>query len=434
MERLRSEAGFSIIEALVSSVILVIASMGIFTLLDSGSRAATGARQRSTAAAIAQQDQERLRALPPAQLITKDETRPLAFSSGQYSVRSQGKVVRDADGDTGCTSGAPDYVRLTSTVTWTGMAGATPVTISSLVDRPLSQDATKSSILIQVFDAAGNGVNGATVTPSPAIAGAPATTDTDGCWSVTDLTPGTSYTLTLTKSSPGPYVDTMGNTSLAISTGALVTGVLFRKTAIFDQSGSVTASVWTRVGGVDKASGTMPTSTAAAESVTFAQAGLPAGVRTMAVPVTAVKFFPFPSTYGAYTGTCTANNGLTPPAGYANSVAVSAGASAPNPLKLFQPAMNVTVKKGAALISGARVFFTPVTGSGCSTVYMGTTNAAGQLADPGLPYGTYDVCADTTSGLPKQAGRLANQPNTAVAGSSPTVSVNDQTAGNLKCA
>jgi hypothetical protein len=61
-----------------------------------------------------------------------------------------------------------------------------------------------------------------------------------------------------------------------------------------------------------------------------------------------------------------------------------------------QPAINVKTTNAAnAALAGARVRAT-ATAQGCGgTVDLGPTTATGVAPDPGLPYGTYNLCADS---------------------------------------
>jgi hypothetical protein len=62
---------------------------------------------------------------------------------------------------------------------------------------------------------------------------------------------------------------------------------------------------------------------------------------------------------------------------------------------LREPALNILVTKNGVALSTARVRITPMS-AGCGTVFgaAGLLTAQGQLINPGLPYGDYQVCAD----------------------------------------
>jgi hypothetical protein len=124
--------------------------------------------------------------------------------------------------------------------------------------------------------------------------------------------------------------------------------------------------------------------------------------------VNATPLFPFTSPYTLYAGSCASNNPnpkgeANPPgaAAIANVVAPAGASAAPVTIQL--PALNLTVKNGAKLLSGARVTVTDKVckeslGNLVKRVY--TTNASGNQsattggpAEPGLPWGSYEVCA-----------------------------------------
>jgi hypothetical protein len=111
------------------------------------------------------------------------------------------------------------------------------------------------------------------------------------------------------------------------------------------------------------------------------------------------NIYPFGSPYSIYAGNCLAmrpdQNGTDP----VQTVQVNAGQIA-GPIQLKQPSLNILAISSIPLatpVVGARVRVTPSQPemNGCAgTITLGNTNAIGQLDEPGLPYGTYDVCVD----------------------------------------
>ena len=132
------------------------------------------------------------------------------------------------------------------------------------------------------------------------------------------------------------------------------------------------------------------------------------GDGTLQTSLSAASLFPFTDAYSVFSGDCTGADPGDPryavgagsppnpaPAEPRTSQIVSPGAS--YGVTVYEPALNVVVKVGTAASpaqAGARVYATTRT-TGCpNTVYdMGSTDAAGQLVKPGIPYGDYDVCA-----------------------------------------
>ena len=119
------DSGFSLIEVLVSALILAIAATGVFEGFDVASRASGRNRARSSAATLAEQDQERLRAMPVSALDGLDSARDVKVCTGSsggcitYHVHSQSEWVADAGSGASCTSsGRQGYnLHITSTVT-----------------------------------------------------------------------------------------------------------------------------------------------------------------------------------------------------------------------------------------------------------------------------------------------------------------------------
>jgi len=143
--------------------------------------------------------------------------------------------------------------------------------------------------------------------------------------------------------------------------------------------------------------------------------------------IDADTLFPFTSPYTVYAGRCTANNPTaaapTAPAA-AGTATVPGGGTAPT-TTVQLPAMIVNVytgtTTGSTKASGALVKFQDNTCGGFFT-RANTTNASGQLPDPGLPYGSYYVCVSNGSRKVQTAVPFNNKsvtgpnPNTAASG------------------
>ena len=119
--------------------------------------------------------------------------------------------------------------------------------------------------------------------------------------------------------------------------------------------------------------------------------GTPGG--TQYSSITASPLFPFTSPDSFYAGSCTTNN----PGSGAAIASVNVPANGTTSTSIQLPALYVTVKNGSSAINGADV---TITDTQCKNGYKYvkrnyTTNSSGQLSDPGLPWGTYDICATT---------------------------------------
>jgi Tfp pilus assembly protein PilV len=398
-DRLRAEAGFSLIELIVAATILVIASIGIFSALEAAGRAGQDQRERAQAYQVAQQDQARMRAIKATQLLDYANTRTVTVDDTNFTVKSSSKIVTDSTGTQTCDSGtaSADYLTITSTVTWPTIGTRPPVVIQSIIAPPNGTfDESTGALAVAVQDGQGLGV------PNIALSGTGAgsfsgMTGDNGCAIFANL-PAGNYTLTPSAST---YVDKDGN-----QPGPVTTSVVAQSTNSvalqLDRPGSIDVTFLTKVGStlVPSQSDTIVAfNTGMTTAETFGTVG------TEASTLSATPLFPFSSPDTVYAGTCTGNNPQLTAAGVSSkSVTVNAGGPAV-PAQLTLPALNLTVWKGTSSIntvgplSGARVTLTDkncsVNGSGVKRVF--TTNSSGNLPDPGVPWSVYDVCV---SGIP----------------------------------
>ena len=70
--RLRQDSGFAMIEAIVAATLMVIVALGVLRGLDSAQRSSGREKARSAAAALTEQDQERLRSFRAVDLANYD--------------------------------------------------------------------------------------------------------------------------------------------------------------------------------------------------------------------------------------------------------------------------------------------------------------------------------------------------------------------------
>ena len=131
------------------------------------------------AAALAHDDQERLRSMDPRKLVS--------YSSGPqqkivnrvpYTVESTSVWETDRGEADGCTrgSGRVSYVRVSSKVTWPVMGSSKPVTAASII--AISNAYGKGSLGVKLVDRTGSaGVPGVTVAADAPISGSKTTND-----------------------------------------------------------------------------------------------------------------------------------------------------------------------------------------------------------------------------------------------------------------
>jgi Tfp pilus assembly protein PilV len=409
MIRIKEETGFAMIEAVVAAVLLVIVSLGVLLGLDAASRSSGREKSRSVAAALTEQDQERLRSFRAVDLDNYDETRTVTVNKVPYKINSQADWVRDSTGGTqSCNSNATqaDYMRVTTTTT-SGLINTpiAPIKMSSLVAPPIGAFGTNQGTLgVQVNDRDSVGVPNVPVTiTGPATVTNP--TNSAGC-AIFAYVPTGSYTASVTQ--PG-WVDKAGNPTA--KTGASVSnGTVNVTTLTYDQAASVLVSFDTETLG----GSTVPVSST---QVSASNSGVPsgpfspfAGLRVVdptgsaAVPAISMPgLFPFSDGYGIYGGGCP---GADPTKYISNYYALNptdfidtdpGAASAPVVARL--PSINLRViYNGAALPVTSPVKITATSKStNCSekfTFSAPATDLNGYMLTPALPFGDYDVCVD----------------------------------------
>jgi Tfp pilus assembly protein PilV len=380
-----AEGGFVLIEILVSALVLAIVAGAILTLLQSSARSAGQQRDGSKAYAVAQEDQARLRAMRLATLNGLNQISNVALDGSKFTVESSGVFVNNTTSEASCTGGSAsaDYVRITSKVSWTGMGSRPPTVVRSIFKN--------GTLTISTMNGAGLPLAGVGISlTGPATFSG--TTDSTGCANFADI-PATLGNYTMTPSAPG-LVDENGKAPASKTVGVPASGTQTVELR-YDLPGSFTVPFSYRVGSSEEfkpssASSIMVFNPGMETAKSFSVGSTPAA------SIEAKGLFPFTSPYAVYAGSCTSNNPNpksepgAPGALAVASIVVPPGAAAPPPIPTIQlPALNLTVKSGASTVTGAKV---RITGT-CSFDRTYTTLTGGLLSDPGLPWGTYEVCA-----------------------------------------
>lgn len=407
------------IEAVISAAVLAIVALGVLMGLDSAQRSSGREKARSVAAALTEQDQERLRSFRAVDLANYDETRVITVNKVDYSIESRADWIRDSTGGTqSCSNNAvqADYMRVTTTTT-SGLINSPipPIKMSSLVAPPIGAfGANQGTLGVQVNDRAGQGVQGMPVTIT-GPANITNSTNSAGC-AIFAYVPVGSYTAGVNQ--PG-WVDKGGNTNATV--GATVSnGTVNVKTIDYDEGASVDVtfdSVTARSGGA--------TVTVNGTTFSAANAGVPsgpyspfAGLRTFdpaggAAPlITGTSLFPFSDGYGLFGGGCPGADPTNIPAltdyydTYPDEYIATDPGAASTPVTLRLPAMNIKVLRGVAVLPAAtqpvRIVVTSrspdcserwVFGSSTPT-FPTATDTNGWMIEPAFPFGTFDVCAE----------------------------------------
>jgi Tfp pilus assembly protein PilV len=414
------DRGFAMIEAIVAAVLLVMVALGVLRGLDVAGHSSGREKARSAAAALTEQDQERLRSFRAVDLANYDETRTVNVNKVKYTVTSQVDWVRDSTGGTqSCNNSATqaDYMRITSTTTSQLVnTPIAPIKMSSLVAPPVGAfGANQGTLGIQVNDRDGVGVPNINVTISgPANVSNP--TNSAGC-AIFAYVPVGTYTATVNQAG---WVDKGGNQNA--TTGATVSqGTVNVKNMFYDQAASVDASFDTETrDGATVAAQTTQLSASNAGVTTGPFAPF-AGERVWdptggAVgTITATGLFPFADGYGLYGGGCPgADPSLNDSDYYTTSgtgsfVDVEPGVASPA-VKVRLPSINLRVLYNGSPLAETYRPYTRVlvtsTGLNCTEKFDFTAPAteapvspatvgSGYMSKPALPFGTYKVCAES---------------------------------------
>jgi Tfp pilus assembly protein PilV len=435
----RDEAGFALIEVLVSAIMLMIVALGVFTAFDAGTRATAQEGYRARANDLAQGDLERIRSLPYAcptaspsctysivSLITpqsrqvrEDGTPYTGPQDGTpYTITSRAQFLTETPTTSACVTGpdSRDYLQISSTVTWPNMGGRPAVTAASAVSPPSgSVIPNTGSLLVTVTDSRGAGIPGVALAGS-GPAGFNGTTGSSGCVLWRNLPAGT-YAMSLAGVASGK-VDQNGNPPQLQHPGVVAQGTTTFNIQ-YDTPGSISAVNPIRFVTTPYLPATAPVASKA-DSVILFNSGMqqPKQVGTPGTPATGISasgLFPFASPYAAYAGTCQGDNPDPNSSGAGGAalqnILIPPGGTVNGPT-IQLPALHLTVVNNLSQpLASARVRVQdnncPDWPTGSGTQFwrtIGPTNALGQLPDPGLPYRPYiasdalnqgyDVCAD----------------------------------------
>ncbi len=404
---LASDAGDTLIEVLVSALLVGLIVVGTFSGLNSTNRATSLDRARSQADALAEQNEEQLRAEPIKKLYELEShprTENVTEGKTTYTVETTARYIEDATATASCTSSAAkeaNYLQTTSKVTSPLIGAGKSVEETSIISPPAG-----SALVVQVTEA-GAPIQGAEVVatgPAPATTTHELETSVNGC-AILALPPG-EYNIDASKSG---YVDPNGY-----------------KHTLEDSSGSVTHSVYipaentSKVGynlglagtlevkfEVKLTEGSAATLTEGDSFVAF-NTGM-TKPRPFPTPFTPGNYsatvespatiFPFKSKYTIYAGTCEADlpsaNGV--PLDEAEEQEVAPGSTTKTKVRLGP--VNIKVWGGFSSSSpgkeiGGAAGYTNDTG--CNNVKRTfKTNLSipvGAMPHPGLPFGKYTMC------------------------------------------
>lgn len=195
------EGGFTLVEVVVAMLIFAMISTGFLYVLTSGLSMSRDTRARVVAANLASQqiDLERARA---SVFEVKNSTRTVMLNGDTFHVKVKAAWSFNSGASATCQAGTAagsiSYREISVEVTWDNMGSSAPVfSDSAMTPRTKINDPALGTVLVGVIDAAGAGVEDATVTLDPAGAAA-VKTDSEGCAYLLKVPPG-SYKVTVSK-------------------------------------------------------------------------------------------------------------------------------------------------------------------------------------------------------------------------------------------
>ncbi len=394
-----------LVEVMVGAVVLAIATTALLNGIDGAQSQGTTNKARSTASALAEQDQERLRAMPVASLASccTPASRTVNVRGVDYTVTSSVSWVTDQGGPVSCSNNSKTAanLRILSEVSSPATKG-TVDEVGLVTPPPGTFSPGQGRAIVKVNDRNGTGIVGASVS----LIGTStytATTNSLGC-AVFPFVDGADYTASVGGLSLVDWQGASPSTKAMTVTAGTSTSTSFE----MDTSAEIRAVFDTVVNGATAVAAksqwlTLTNSKLTVGSKTFE--GSPAG--SPQTTVIAPTLFPFVDGYKAYAGQCTTNNPALAPT---NNPALLPTYS-PTPGQILTmtsasdirvPSINIRVvaANGTTAVNNAKVFIK--TADGCATTYptqlTATANGiTGSLPQPGYPYGSYKICAQTTA-------------------------------------
>jgi Tfp pilus assembly protein PilV len=435
---LRAEDGFTMIELLVSSLILVFIGAAVAEALIATAFFSSDQRRRSQASQLAQQDQERLRGLSVAQLNSLNTVAPRTVTVGgtAYTITSSSRFLNNTGGPS-CIPGAAAYFKIDSSVNWAANKRA-PVVVESIIAPPAG-----GTIRAQVWDQVGAGLPGVSVAANgPDYEIAP--TDSNGCAVLSGLPTG-NYNVTYGLTG---YVDPDGNSSppgITATVSSTGNAIPTKDPVRMGQAGSVTGTFEAPGsaglhGEADTMSWYGAGSSLSMANSKSAQTSNGAVARSIA----STAMFPFAFTggstpsysnnYQVWAGAC---RQMQPPAGI-NQIGVAPGST--QSVTVQQPEVDLFVKNGTTRITPSHVkfSFSSTSGPSCNDSWVptilppppatvnATNSTTGVLANPGQPF-----ASPTTTGPNASASGYTGQTTVCVDNitSHKSANVNDSYSG-----
>jgi type II secretory pathway pseudopilin PulG len=393
------------VEVLVGTILLALTTSAVLNGLDGAQKTGRQNKDRSAAATLAQQDLERLRALPPSVLNGLSETRTVTVANVPYTVVSHTDWVSDASGLASCVSSntQSEYLKLTSTVN-SPASVASPVSATSLLTPPVGAfGANTGTAAVKLTDRDGEPIEGVGVNltgPGSEIG----TTNDLGC-AIFAYIPIGNWTAQVN----GGLINWSGE-SPAESQVTVAVGKTSMTQLEVDQPSSLRATFVTPNGAA----------TTAYKAISVANAKLSNGLKAYTwSPATATRdvesLFPFHDGYGVYAGSCKANNPANWDSDYFQTSGY--GFADPDPGEMLKPVqvevpqLTINVRRMSTASTPVAQTFTQAqyyvkerdSTYQCTATVDSVSSVTTAPVGPGytqtfnvpVPFGNYEVCAAT---------------------------------------
>src|SRR4051812_1923589 len=405
-----AESGFTIVEVVVASTLLLIAFISAAKLFESGTRVSGDTRQRVIAAQLASSAIEKVRgpAADPARFTTSvvpGQTVTTQLVNGlKFTITQEMQWVAQSSTTSACDSGGTgsnSILQVSESVTWPGAGATAPVQATTVLSPPAgAYSAATGSIGAKLLNAAGLPVAGAQVSITGPTSLAQNTTD-EGCAFFAFLTPG-AYTVRVTAGTGvGDQEVLVPSQSTSVTVGQ-TTSLTFN----YDTAATINITGWS--GSALPPASSIPIGIANTSLQPYQQYSYAAGT-TVLTPL-----FPYPSGYTVFAGNCTDNN----PVGYdsthnkfynnpgTSTVTVSPGTTSNTTVPLYDLPVTVVNSAGVAVV-GATVTATETTGyaspynavctsggsSGTAATLGLVTSGAGGASVNAVPLGHWTIKA-----------------------------------------
>ena len=437
---LAAEAGDTLLEVIVSALLLGLSVVGTFSGLNSANRATSIDRSRSQADALAEHAEEQLRSEPIKRLVELTESHPLEETVKEngsvYKIVSTAQYISDATSTSSCTSSSAkaDYIQTSSKVSSPLIGAGKSVEENGIISPPAD-----SALIVQVTES-GTPLQGAKVVatgPSPASTNYELETSANGC-AILAVPPG-EYNINASKSG---YVDPNGyeNTHEDSSTTRSVY-IPAENTSKVGYNLGLAGTLQVKF---IEGSAATPTegdsfvafNTGMSTFISFPKPPTPGSYSTTITSPT--KIFPFKTKYAIYAGSCEADlpsaNGVSPVE--SEEKEVTPGSTIATTVRLGP--VNIRVMSGyssafAGEEIGGATGYTNDTGCGVKRTF--TTNSTapiGAMPHPSLPFGKYTMCVGATiAGVEKKWETTSPLENNSIKGPESTSWTNGKTSGGV---